>query len=145
MIEIVSPRLKRLYNDWDGWRRGREFPSRVDFTPFDLRYIMGNLALLDVAYDPLRFRYRIYGTNLCERVGMEMTNKSIDDLPTPVHARLAKEHYTEVVELRIPTSRLREHDLINKGGPHGCEVLALPLSSDGKVIDMVIGALVWDG
>ena len=27
MVEIVARRLKRIMNDWEGWRRGREFMS----------------------------------------------------------------------------------------------------------------------
>jgi hypothetical protein len=144
MVEVAAPSLKRLLGDWENWRRGREFPSRADFTPFDLKYILGNLALLDVAYDPLRFHYRLYGSNLRVRLGMEMTNRSIDDIPTPIHARLAKEHYTEAIACRVPTVHLREHDLITKSAPHGCEVLVLPLSNDGKAINMLISALIWD-
>jgi hypothetical protein len=144
MIEVAAPSLKRLLSDWESWRRGRESPSRADFTPFDLKYIMGNLALLDVLYDPLRFRYRLYGCNLRVRLGKEMTNKSIDDIPTPIHRRLAKEHYTDAIYCRVPTVRLREHDLITKDAPHDCEVLVLPLSSNGKTIDILMNALVWD-
>jgi hypothetical protein len=144
MIEIVAPRLQRLFNDWDHWRRGREFPCRADFTPFDLKYIMGNLSLLDVTYDPLQFRYRIYASNLAQQIGTEMTNKSIDDIPGGDHARRVRAHFTEVVERRVPMTYMRDKRFTYQGMTHNCEVLVLPLSADGTTIDMLMSGVVWD-
>lgn len=143
-IRLQAPRLQRLYRDWDDRRRGREFPARSDFTPHDLHYILGNLSLIDVAYDPLRFRYRIHATALAQRMGREMTNKSVDDIPNPDHAAFARAHFTEVVERRVPIVYFRDHDLIDKDMPHDCEVLVLPLSADGTRINMLMSTVVWD-
>src|SRR3984957_4749406 len=82
-LNITSRRLKRLLSDWEGRRRGREFPRRAEFGPLDLIYIMGNLSLLDVSYNPLRFHYRIHGSNLSQRMGKDMTNKSVDEISGP--------------------------------------------------------------
>ena len=144
MVEIVSLGLKRLLNDWEDRRRGRAFPSRADFDPSDLKYILGNLSLVDVAYNPLRFRYRVYGTNLSERTGKEMTNKSVDDLPDATGAIRVKSHFIEVVESRAPTVFAGYHRFQDTGMPSDCEALMLPLSSDGAVIDMLMTAVVWD-
>jgi hypothetical protein len=147
MAEIVSPRLQRLLHDWEERRRGREFPARADFTPFDLQYILGNLSLLDVTYDPLRFRYRLHASNLAQRMDKEMTNKSIDDIPVPDHAIRVRQHFTEVVERRIPVVYKRgggDSDFRDDFLPADCEVLVLPLSSDGTTINMLMSALVWD-
>lgn len=100
--------------------------------------------MVDVTYDPLRFRYRLHASNMVRRFGTDMTKKTVDDMPSPIHAAMAREHYTEVVERRFPTMRYRGSDLININAPHSCEVLVLPLSSDGKTIDMLICAIVWD-
>jgi hypothetical protein len=144
MVEVTDPSLKRLFSDWENRRRGRAFPSRADFTPFDLKYVLGNLSLVDVTYDPLQFHYRLHASNMVNRFGTDMTNKIIDEMPTPIHAGMAKEHYTEVVERRVPTARYREPDLININAPHSCEVLVLPLSADGKTINMLMCAMLWD-
>jgi hypothetical protein len=143
-LEIVSPRLKRLFSDWDEHRHGREFPSRADFTPFDLKYILGNLSLIDVTYNPLNFRYRIHATSLGQRMQVEMTNKSIDDIPGADNAKRVREHFTRAVELRIPMAYIRGGRFTADTMPPDCEVLVLPLSSDGKIIDMLMSGMVWD-
>src|SRR5208282_791481 len=125
-------KLQRLYQDWDDRRQGREFPARADFTPHDLQYLLGNLSLLDVDYDPLRFRYRLHATKLAERMGHEMTNKSVDDIPNPSHAAQARAHFTEVVKGRLPTAYIRDPTHITENEPYchvtyNSEVLVLPL------------------
>jgi len=151
MLEIHAPslgirdaRLTRLLADWEARRRGRAFPSRADFTPHDLKYLIGNLSLLDVVYAPLRFRYRIHATRLAQRVGVELTGKWTDEIPNPVHAAGARSHFTEVIERRTPIVYRRVHEFVTDNLPHDCEILALPLASDGRTINMLMSAFVWD-
>jgi hypothetical protein len=144
MIEIAAPRLKRLLSDWETRRRGREFPTRADFSPLDLKYIMGNLSLIEVTYNPLHFRYRIHGTNLAQRMRMELTNKSIDDIPAPKHAKQVRAQLTEVVERRVPLAFRDEDEYPADYVPRDVEILALPLAAEGKTITMIMYAVVWD-
>jgi hypothetical protein len=142
--EITSPRLKRLMREWESWRGNREFPSRADFTPFDLKYIIGNISLLDVTHDPLQFRFRIHGTNLALRVNREMTHKSIDDMPGMGRAARIRQQLTEVVERRSPVAYPCDTPVPVFPMPRDVEALVLPLSDDGTTINMLISAVVWD-
>ena len=139
----TAPKLQRLYQDWDDRRQGREFPTRADFAPDELKYILGNLSIVDVTYNPLNFRYRIYGTKLTNRLGKEMTNKSVDEFPSQQHSALARAHFTEVVEYRVPIAHVRYHLSNKSDSPPECEVLVLPLSDDGKTIDRLMVAFEW--
>ncbi|MDE1904699.1 MAG: PAS domain-containing protein [Alphaproteobacteria bacterium] len=143
-LGIRDARLTRLLADWEARRHGRTFPARVDFTPHDLKYLIGNLSLLDVAYAPLRFRYRIHATRLAQRVGVEMTGKWVDESPNRAHVSGATSHFTEVIERRTPIVYRRVREFVTDKLPHNCEILALPLASDGTTIDMLMSAFVWD-
>jgi hypothetical protein len=143
MVVIAAQRLQWLYSDWEDRRRGREFPSRRDFTPFDLKYLLGNLSLIDVTYEPLQFRYSIHASNLAQRIG-EMTNKSVDDIPGANQAKRLRDHFSEVVQRRVPVAYVRGQRFNDHDMPHDCEVLVLPLSTDGAVIDILMSAVVWD-
>ena len=143
MVEIVSPQLERLLKDWESWRHGRKFPSRADFDPLDLKYILGNLSLIDVAYDPLRFTYRLYASLLVQRNNKEMTGKNVDDLPDEKGGKRVKSHFTEVIESRAPTVFAGFHHFQDSDMPSDCEALMLPLSSNGSAIDMLMSAVVW--
>jgi hypothetical protein len=144
MVEIASPRLKHLLSDWEDRRRGREFPCRADFTPFDLKYILGNLSLLDVTYDPLQFRYRLHASNISERMEKDMTNKIVDDLPAAAHVQKARNQFGEVVRSRVPIAFTLSHEFLDHRDPHNCEVLLLPLSNDGTSINMIMSGIVWE-
>ena len=142
MLEIKTPSLQRLYQDWEDRRRGRAFPSRSDFDVLDLGYIIGNLSLLDVCYAPLRFRFRLHGSRVTERVGYEMTGKHVDELPTPDMRELVQRHYEQVIKRRVPIVEVRERQIVDDR-VLPCEVLAMPLSSDGDTIDMLLSGVIW--
>jgi hypothetical protein len=142
LLEIRTTLLQRLYRDWDNRRAGREFPSRRDFDVLDFRYVIGQLALLDVAYGPLRFRFRLHGTGISQRVGYEMTGKELDELPPPLVRASVRRHFSEVVERRTPLVEVRERQIMDDRVVDS-ESLALPLSTDGKTIDMLMVGVVF--
>jgi hypothetical protein len=140
MMELRAAQSKQLYDDWETRRRGRLFPARADFDPLDLRYIIGNLSLLDVLRDPLRFRYRIHSTNMAQWLGFDLTGKEIDDSPNTERGAQIKDHFVAVIDREGPVVRL--HEWI--GGNHQVlrhEALVLPLAKDGSTIDMIMSAV----
>jgi len=90
-LAIVSPTLQRIHQDWQNRRNGRTLPSRASFDIVDFKYILGNLNLVEVLRDPLRFRYRVHGTNCASLLGYDMTWKFVDDYPDPVYRARAAE------------------------------------------------------
>jgi hypothetical protein len=140
VLEITMPSLRQLYDDWDARRRGREFPSRADFDPVELTYVIGKMSLLDVLYDPLRFRYRVHATQTADRLGFDLTGKSLEMWPDAAYRATVHEVFVEVVENRQPGILRRERQL-GDGRIWRYEVLTLPLSADGLTIDMLISAL----
>ena len=142
VLSIRTPQLQTLYLDWDHRRNGRQFPARRDFDVLDLKYIIGNLSLLDVSYEPLRFRFRLHASGVSERVGYEMTGHDLDELPQPDTREVMRRHYVDVVERRMPIVQMREREILDNRLVH-CEVLALPLARDGKTIDMLMSGVIW--
>jgi len=141
-MDIHASDLQRLREDWDRRRRGREFPARADFDPLDLKYILGSLSLIDVLHDPLRFRIRLHATNVVDRAGLDLTGKLIDEMPAE-RRQMAEAHYREVVDRRTPIVRRYAHHPVDER-LWNCEVLVLPLSSDGRAIDLLMSAFVWN-
>lgn len=143
MLVIHAPALQRLHQDWEDRRRGRTFPARTDFAPDDLRYVLGDLALIDVLRAPLQFRYRLHPTNMATRLGADLTGKLIDEIADRRHFLLARAHCEEVVTSRRPVVKDR-HGVKTDHRVWNCEVLALPLSTDGAEIDMLMACAIWD-
>jgi hypothetical protein len=142
LVELKAPTLQRLYLDWDSRRCGREFPSRADFDPCDLTYVLGNLSLLDVLRNPVRFRYRLHASKTATRIGVDLTGKFVDQIPDRAHAKLANEHCLEVLDSRTPVVKWRHHQATDHR-VWNSEILVLPLSNTGSDIDMLMNYIAW--
>jgi hypothetical protein len=141
-LDIKAPQLLRLHADWDQRRRGREFPARPDFDPLDLKYILGDLTLVDVLRDPLRFRFRLHATNLVDRGGIDMTGRLLDEMPDERRRNNTLRHYLKVLDTRRPSTVYLHNEYTDRRSWH-CEVLVLPLATDGATIDMLMAAFAW--
>jgi len=142
-LDIAAPQLRRLYEDWDQRRRGREFPARADFDPLDLKYVLGDLSLVDVLRDPVRFRFRLHASNVVDRGGIDMTGRLVDDMPDERRRGNTLRHYTKVVAQRAPSVISLRNEYTDLRSWH-CEVLVLPLAADGVTIDMLMAAFAWE-
>ncbi len=142
-MDIRSPSLQRLYQDWRRWRGAREFPARADFDPLDLKYILGNLSITDVLYDPVRFHYRIHASASSGHLGFDLTGKSLDALPNPTYQAFIREHFLEAVVNRAPSVKLRERVFTNNEYWF-VEAIILPFSSDGQTVDMLMTGTKFD-
>jgi hypothetical protein len=143
MLTIAHPLLRRLHDYWSGKCSGGELPSRGSIDPLDLRFIIGNLMLIDVLppADAPRFRIRLHGTNLAERAGYELTGKMLDELPIPDFRKLAQESFTTVVRSRRPFHS--DRDRLIGGVPHRYQTLMLPLFDDARRVNMLLIGLVY--
>jgi len=139
--EIRHPNLVQLYRHWDGVRRGRLMPARADVDPVSMPQLLGNLLLIDVLREPLRFRYRLIGTRLTERIKRDMTGKFFDDVPEPVYRDRLYDWHGGVVKERIPRAGITARRLLDRWEPY--EILTLPLSSDGIEVDMTLTGLYY--
>ena len=140
-MAIVDPLLRQLYDYWQRKRAQRPMPSRADIDPIDMRFILGNLLLVDVLAAPRRFRIRLHGTNLVHRAGYELTGKMLDELPNPDFRALAERSFTTVVESARPYHSTRSRTL--SGRPQFYEALMLPLSQAPPNVDMLLVGLCY--
>ena len=146
--DLKDGRLSRLYDLWNGLCAGRSLPERTSFTPEILKPWLGNLLLIDVGAGG-QYRYRLYGSNFVYRFGVEMTKRTVDDLP-PEQSAAIRGDYDAVVRALQPLSRLYTSDFeildVNrKVGFQRLETwerLVLPLANKGgdSVAMLMVGA-----
>lgn len=141
-LHIKAASLRSLYRDWDARRGGHRFPARAAFDPLELRYILGNLSLIDVLRDPLRFVFRLHASNNAARLGTDMTGKELAEMPARLTPERIRAHYELVLRTRAPQVQWRERTLAN-GMAWDFEVLVLPLAADGETIDMLMAGVSW--
>jgi hypothetical protein len=139
-LKIVSATLQRVHQDWQNRRHGATLPARASFDILDFKYILGNLNLVEVRRDPLRFRYRVHGTNCASLLGYDMTGKFVDDYPDPAYRERVRRNFTSVVDSRHPRCDLGKRQIVDRRIIH-FEALILPLAADGETVDMLMVAL----
>jgi hypothetical protein len=143
MLDITHPKLRRLYEYWCEKRGDRMMPARADLDPLDMTFVIGNIILVDViAGSPPRFRVRLHGTNLVQRVGYELTGKMLDELPQTEFRKLAQESFTRVVTSAEPIAGKRDRVIDARFARY--ETIIMPLSGDGEFVDRLLVGLIYD-
>jgi hypothetical protein len=140
---IEHPDLRTLYDYWRERRGSRRWPARADINPVELKFALGNLSLIDVSRDPLRFTFRLVGTLFAQRVGEDFTGKTVDDIPDPGYRAEINAAYRKIAETGEPSSSLGERVL--DGEPRRFETLRVPLSDDGKTVSMILICALYFG
>ncbi len=136
---LDSQALRRLHAYWLAQAAGRRFPSRADIDPLHLGFILGDLILIDVEAGPerRRYRYRLYGSNVVQRQGFDLTGYSLDQHPWPAFATEITPCYDRVVQSGAPEIFSRQQELDGRSFRH--QSLLLPLGVADRVNMLLIG------
>jgi hypothetical protein len=103
--------------------------------------VLGDVLLIDVLHEPLRFRFRLHGTNLVRRAGYDMTGKMVEELPGLENRAVLVARCHALIETRRPI--VATHNRVVDGRRRRYEVVWMPLSSDATTIDMLMAGLVY--
>ena len=128
--------LSALDDYWQQKCGAHGLPSRADLDPAELRYALGNVSLIDVLRDPLRFRIRVAASNVEARFDRALTGTFIHDLPEPESARLWDKVYRAVLDSGQPRSFVGE--VFEDGAPRRYRAVIWPLASNHRDIDMLL-------
>lgn len=122
--------------------RGKRLPARADLEPMDIPQLLPHLMLIEVHRESsrLRFRFRLIGSAVCQYAGRNWTGRYLDDPDYGPGAKAVTGYYTQVVDSRQPFRGEQFAPWYGKEYQY-YERLALPLSSDGENVDMVLSAL----
>ncbi len=138
LAAVTDRRLRRFLAYVEDKRSGRTFAARGDLDPVDFPYMLGDIVILDVLYEPLRFRYRLVGSNLVGWRNYDLTGKFVHEHGDPEYRDFVLERYREtILERRITGGAYR---LLFDGKLRAYQALRAPLSDDGKHINMIIAA-----
>jgi len=134
---IAHPKLVQLYDYWLSKRRDRRYPSHGDLSRTEMRFILGNVDLIEIGYDPLVFTFRLSGSVIDKDEGFDMQGKRIDDYPMPERREHLKRIYREVLDTGEPHYEVSDRRA-RDGVLRYYARLILPLSNDGSRIDMFL-------
>ena len=137
------PRVCDFYDYWVSAAPAGQLPGRQHIHPEEIPGFLSRMFLLDVFRDPLRYRYRLCGTELVRSFGRELTGIWLDEAhPQMVENPDSRERFRYMVEAGRPTWR--------KGAPlwtrhpdhRSLETCIVPLAADGAAVDKLLGFCV---
>jgi PAS domain len=142
--EDCDPRIRRLYEYWQGARPGAgRLPGRQHIDPAAIRDLLPWLWMVDVERDPLRFRYRLLGTEQVHAMERDLTGRLLDEAHPSFVGSSSYPHYVAAAERgeigyrRGPPTFHVSKDYI------AIERLLLPLARDGATVDMLLAITLY--
>jgi hypothetical protein len=135
---FASQEMNEIHAYWLAKRGQRRMPSRWDIEPTEIPRLLRNLMLVDVFYNPIRFRYRLIGTNVVDATGENRTGKCFDSVDFFAANPIVREQYATVVSTGEPVHSLEPFYRLDTRREYEVERLLLPLSSDGVTVDMIL-------
>ena len=136
--KLRSAELGALVSYWDALRADRPMPARSGIDPIDLKRHLPRLILAEVLYEPLRFRLRIVGTELEDKLGRRMTGSTLTD-ETPMFFK----PYAACATSVRATREFLSFDFGGGGPPGTFERVLLPLSEDGETVSGILGEAIY--
>jgi hypothetical protein len=129
---------QEMFAYWASLRRGASLPARVDLHPTSMKRLLPTVSLIDVVDQPRDYRLRLAGTGLYGVYGREITGRMIGDVYNKDAFDYWRKELDKVVDERRPGVGV--HSLAWRGSPHMSILwLRLPLASNGKDVDMILG------
>lgn len=136
--------LRLLYQYWYGKCGDRIAPSRADIRPEEMKRLLPNVLLIDVLGADTRLRYKLAGTEFVTIYGAEVTGQYVDEIDYDGVRDLIVADYRKVVAERRPSwTRWAFHK--DDGRWLDYERLALPLSADGRSVNMLLVGVASPG
>jgi hypothetical protein len=114
-------------------------PTRKDVDPVEMPFVLGHVALVDLASHPFGFRIRLQGTGFEWWMGCDLTGRMLSELPRPELRDLASSYLLTVAESGAPWYA-RESLLLDER-QRSFETLILPLASDDGTIGTLLAAV----
>ena len=144
--EAAAPRIRALYDYWQKIHpEGGGLPGRRHLDPLDIPRLLPNIWMIDVRQQPLRFRFRLVGTEIVKFTGRDSTGMWLDQVyPDYEHTEAFAAHRE---------CALKAHPVYRKGGVLSnptrrfieAERLYLPLADDGRTVDILLVMTLYYG
>ena len=139
--QMVLPEQQAVYDYWRSKCRAGRLPSRQDIDPMEIRAHLPMVSLIKVqktATQP-RFQCRLAGTGFWDLFESEIQGRYIDELPL----RGDRHAYWQRVLSQVASNKRPTAGVTKPGTPLGAHLaqfwIRLPLSGNGKDVDLILG------
>ena len=129
---------EEMFAYWASRRQDGRLPGRAAIHPQHFKRHLPTISLIDVRSDPRDYSLRLAGTGLYGVYGREITGRTLGDAFAPPAVAYWRTELDKIVESRRPGVGV--HSLAWRGAPHLSILwLRMPLASNGRDVDMILG------
>lgn len=138
------PAVRQVFDYWLAIAPPGQLPGRQHIAPEDIAPLLPRIVLVEVYRDPLRFRYRLVGTEVAWSRGRDPTGEWIDELNGRNFEALSA-RYRFVTDTGCATWRRGQSTWVRDPKHRTVENCLMPLAKDGRIVDMILGvSIVFD-
>jgi hypothetical protein len=134
------PLVRRFYEYWVSIAPPGRLPGRQHVAPEEIGPLLSRLWMLDIFRDPLRYRYRLVGTDIVRSVQRELTGQWLFEAQPELADNVnLRDRYRLMTETGTATWR-RGQTLWTRDPNHRTvENCLTPLATDGVTVDKIFG------
>jgi hypothetical protein len=136
-----DPDLQALYRLWIAKRGLRLMPSKSDFDPAEFKRLLAGVVLMEAGPPGGPYIVRLVGENIVDFFGRTTKGQPAGLMMRPEGYRVFMQLLDGVVESRAPVFRAGTTYWSREKTDKQFEACFLPLSSDDKVVDIILGAI----
>ncbi|MBT5110849.1 MAG: PAS domain-containing protein [Rhodospirillaceae bacterium] len=134
-----SSNILELFEYWRSIHPESGLPARRDFDPLGLPpACWPNISLMDVTKDPLRFRFRLVGTEVVRFKRRDGTGQWLDEFIPGFENCPGFEMFRTCAMTGRPEYGKNIVESEDEGGAARIERICLPLASDGVNVDVLL-------
>jgi hypothetical protein len=137
-----NEKVRQLYEHWLAIHPSNGLPGRQHFDPLRVPQLLPWIWVVDVVRQPLRFKFRVYGTQHVDVSGGDHTGKWIDEAYPNFVASNVYADYVRVAE-QAAVSYRKGRASYHAPDYKYLERIMLPLAKDGVTPDMILAITVY--
>lgn len=115
-------------------------PQRRDLDPVDIPRLLPHIGLIEVHQDPMRFRYRLVGTNMVNYFGRDHTGRWLHEAKSGTYMRFLHDLYKQCVTDAVPTLSIGVFVLRGVERRDNVKRLILPMRNGSDDVSLLLFA-----
>ncbi len=141
----AAPKIRELFDYWQKIHPEAGLPGRQHFDPLDIPQLLPNIWMIDVKQEPLRFRFRLVGTEIVKFTGRDSTGLCLGEVYPEYTATEAYRVHCICAQTGEPAYR-KSRVLSNpKRQDIEAERIYLPLARNGEQVDILLVMTLYTG
>ncbi|MEH6630445.1 MAG: PAS domain-containing protein [Halopseudomonas aestusnigri] len=142
-LKMWDTKTRALYEYWLSIHPSENMlPGRQHMDPIDIPQLLSNVWLVDIARNPVRFKFRLFGTAHAIAMEQDHTGDWIDEVYPDFTLSSTFPDYMKLYENGIPSHRrgpasfhIPDYKMIER--------IMLPLARNGSDVDMILALTVY--